>query len=385
MAIGRPRGKNGARPVYVYDPGLGRKVYVGSRVKLRGPGGAQELEREKQAEFAKAPSPTSELTVRSYASDWLEDHHGEGTRRPARATQTHNRDMLRAFLDEFGHLELDGGIGRRQALRWAKTHPHNAKAVSAMFNDAIDDEVCKTANPFARRRQEESRERKHIHPLTEAEVNRLADIAHRHWGDDGYGWAARAWVLFAAWVGCRPGETFGSISTEDLDFERGEVTIRRVKKRGKVYPTDVVVFPRAAQDAVRAMEANGLRLPGDGPLFRTVTGVVMGKGGLRYHWEPIRSAFRETVSAQRWRELLDDSEDKKTFDFYVLRHFCASVMADRGLNAKQIAGQLGNSEAVCQETYIHLYRDRSNDAVRQALEAAPVVDLAEVRAQKKGA
>lgn len=376
MAIGKPRGKNGARPVFVYDPREGRKVYVGSRVKLRGPGGAQELEREKAAEFAGQPIEAAG-SVRAYAADWLEDHHGEGTRRPSPATLTHNRDMLRPFLEEFGHLSVDAGIGRKQALRWAKAHPHNAKAVSAMFNDAVDDEACK-GNPFANRRHEESRERKHIHPLTEAEVNRLADIALRHWGEDGYGITARAWVLLAAWVGCRPGETFGTIEASDLDFERGEVTVRRVKKRGKVYPTDIVVFPRAAQDAVRAIGA----LPNDGPIFRTVTGVIMGKGGLRYHWEPVRSAFRETVTTERWRQLLDDTADKKTLDFYVLRHFCASVMADRGLTAKQIAGQLGNSEAVCQETYIHLYRDRSNDAVRRALEGATVPDLRDVRSRK---
>lgn len=381
MAIGKPRGKNGARPVYVYDPARGRKVYVGSRVKLRGEGGAQELEREKQAEFAQRPSPTSKLTFAQYASDWLVDHHGDGTRRPAPGTHTHNRDMLRPFLAEFGHREVDAGIGRREALRWARQHPHNATVVAAMLNDAIDDEVT-TGNPFARRRQEESRERKHIHPLTEAEVNQLADIAHRHWGADGYGWWARAWVLFGAWVGCRPGETFGSVAFADLDFERGEVTIRRVKKRGRAYPTDVVVLPRAAQDAVRDAIRHAGPAPTDGPLFRTVSGVLMGKGGLRYHWEPIRSGFREKVTTERWRELLDDSEDRKTMDFYVLRHFCASVMADRGLNAKQISGQLGNSEQVCQETYIHLYRDRSNDAVRRALEAPTVVDLASARARK---
>ena len=376
MAIGKPRGRNGARPVYVYNPATGRKEYVGSRVKLRGEGGAQELERLKRAEFAgRAPNP-SDLTIRAYAADWLTDHHGPGTRRPSPATLTHNRDMLRIFLEDHGDKALDGGIKRREALRWAKKHPHNAKAVSAMFNDAFDDEVCK-GNPFANRRQEEGRERKHIHPLTEDEVNRLADIAQRHWGHDGYGLIARAWVLFAAWVCCRPGETF-AIEAADLDFHAGEVTIRRVKKRGNTYPTDIVVFPKAAQDAVRAMGT----LPPPGPIFLTVTGVPMGKGGLRYHWEPIRSAFRETVTPERWAELLDDSDGKKTLSFYVLRHFGASVMADRGLNAKQIAGQLGNSEAVCQETYIHLYRDRSNDAVRQALEGATVADLSEARARK---
>jgi integrase len=73
-------------------------------------------------------------------------------------------------------------VTRREALKWSKLHKHNAVVVCAMFNDAIDDDVCKT-NPFAGRRQEESRERKHIHPLTEEEVDRLADIALRHWGE----------------------------------------------------------------------------------------------------------------------------------------------------------------------------------------------------------
>jgi hypothetical protein len=46
MAIGKPRGKNAMRPVYVCDPRVGRKVYVGSRAKLRGPGGAGARARE---------------------------------------------------------------------------------------------------------------------------------------------------------------------------------------------------------------------------------------------------------------------------------------------------------------------------------------------------
>jgi hypothetical protein len=55
--------------------------------------------------------------------------------------------------------------------------------------------------------------------------------------------------------------------------------------------------------------------------------VPMGKGNLRYHWEPIRSAFRETVTERGGRELLDDTEEgtrQEDLDFYVLRHFCAS-------------------------------------------------------------
>jgi hypothetical protein len=76
-----------------------------------------------------------------------------------------------------------------------------------MFNDAIDDEFAQ-ANPFRNRRQEQPRGRQDIFPMTEEEVDRLAEIALREWGPSGYGLVARAWVLFGAWVGTRPGETF---------------------------------------------------------------------------------------------------------------------------------------------------------------------------------
>jgi integrase len=377
MAIGKPRGKNGMRPVYVYDPARKAKAYVGSSKNLRGPGGAQELEREWQHKFAQQkadakrnPGETKVETIAAYRTQWLDLHHGENTRRPAKTTWAHNETMTRGFVAEYGHLPIDGGIDRRAALGWARKNPTAARCVSAMFNDAVDDMACK-GNPFANRRQEQSRERKDIHPLTDAEVDRLATLALEHWGADGYGLVARAWVLFAAWVGCRPGETF-SVTAQDLDFANGQVRVRRVKKRGKTHPTDLIVFPRVAQDAIRAIS----NLPTSGPIFTTVTGRKMVKGSLRYHWDPVRAAFRTTVTPERWAELLDNQRD---LDFYVLRHVAASRMADAGLSEHDIAHQLGNSPEVCRETYVHVYQQRTNDRVRLALEGGSVVDLASKR------
>jgi integrase len=365
------------RPVFVYNPTLGRKVYVGSRKNLRGEDGAKALETAKTIEFARHDPTGNTLTISAYAADWFRDHHGPGTRRPAPGTLKTNEGNLRAFLKEFGARALDGGIERREALAWARQRPHVAVVVCAMFNDALDDQVIK-ANPFAGRRQKESRERKHISPLTETEVDRLADIALRHWGGEGYGLTARAWVLFGAWVGCRPGETF-TVTPQDLDFAAGEVRIRRVKKRGGTHPTDVVVLPQAAIDAIRAMPV----IPASGPLFTTVTGKPMVKGNLVHAWEPIRSAFRETVTEQRWRELLDAQEDDtKNLAFYTLRHFCASVLADRGASMADIAHQLGNSEQVCRETYVHAFVDRSNDRVRALLDGGRVSELDAVRRRR---
>jgi hypothetical protein len=75
-----------------------------------------------------------------------------------------------------------------------------------MYNDALDDEVCK-GNPFANRRQEQARGRKDIKPITEDEVSELAQIGLEMWG--AYGTVVAGWITFGAWVGCRPGETFG--------------------------------------------------------------------------------------------------------------------------------------------------------------------------------
>ena len=348
--------------VEVYDPLRVRNVYVGRRKFERD---AKALLREKEREFA-SQDRSAPMSIREYAERWLELKHGPRTRRPAPSTRVHNRVMLRPFLDAHGDQALDGGIGRAEALDWAARHAYNAYPVSAMFNDAVDDQLCR-GTPFANRRQQQSRERKDIHPLTEEEVDRLAEIARERWGQRTYGLVARAWVLFGAWVGCRPGETFG-VEADDLNLDAGEVTIRRVKKRGATHPTDIVVLAEAAKRAILDLPEIHLT----GPLFRTVTGRPMVRGALRYHWDPVRSAFRKTVTPERWAELLGGQDN---LDFYVLRHFVASVMADRGASARDIAHQLGNSVEVCEATYIHGYRDRINDRNRRLLERPVVVEL----------
>jgi integrase len=361
--------RDGVYDVYVYDPVLKRNRYVGRRKLERE---AKKLFREKTSEIA-ALSPARLLTCGDYAPTWLDLHHGDGTRRPAEGTQAHNEQMLRAFLADFGPRLLDGGIGRGEALVWARKRPHNAKAVSAMFNDAIDDEACQ-ANPFRNRRQEQPRGRQDIYPLTEEEVDRLAGLAMTHWGGTGYGLVAKAWVLFGAWVGTRPGETF-TVGPRDLDFDAGLVRVTRVKGCKQ---TEWIVLPQAVQDAIGRMRPSG-----KGPLFTTVTGLPMDrKGALNYHWTPIRAAFRATVSDERWAELLKGQSDRRSLDFYSCRHFCASIIVDRGGNEYDVAQQLGNTPEVCRKTYIHGYRDRINDRNRERLQGSGVVDLSRKRAER---
>jgi integrase len=354
--------------IYVYDPATKTKKYRGVRAKWSD---AKDLERTLLSEQKGTAKPGT-LTIREYAAQWLEHHHGQGTRRPALTSRQVNESNLRRFLNDYGDQALDS-ITRREALRWSKLdgNQHRAKTVSAMFNDAVDDEEV-TANPFANRRVKEQRGRRDIHPLTEEEVNRLADIALERWGPEGYGLIVRAAVLFAAWVGTRPGETF-SVTWADLNLRDGLVTVHRIKGRQQ---TDTLVLPSVVADAIRAMPS-----PSGALVFPTIRGKHVEKGSLRYIWEPVRSAFRQTVSRERWDELCEGQPD---LDFYVCRHFCASVIVERGGNEFDVAAQLGNTVEVCRETYIHSYADSQRERLRGLLERPHVVDLSAARERRIG-
>jgi integrase len=238
--IRKPDPKTGMRQVHVYDPARRQKVYVGSRKNLRGPDGAQELERQKKTEFSGKPADTEGMTCNDYADRWLTVKHGPGTRRPSPTTEQVNRGLLNRFRTDFGDRLLDDGITRIEALDWSKQHPTNAKAVSAMFNDAVDDMLTK-ANPFANRRQTGSRGRRDIAPLTEQEVERLAELAYVAHGD--YGDVCSAWILFLAWVGCRPSEMCQA-RWEHIGRD-GRLTIKRVKGHKQ---TETIVLPDRARE-----------------------------------------------------------------------------------------------------------------------------------------
>lgn len=367
MAVHKSK-KTGHFEVFVYDRRIGRMAYIDTCKLERD---AKKLFRAKTDELA-SQAPRF-VTFRAYAETWLDLHHGSGTRRPAAGTWTHNEQMLRAFLADFGNRRLDG-ITRGEALAWSRAHPHNAKAVAAMLNDAIDDEACQN-NPFRNRRQEQPRGRQDIYPLTEMEVDRLADCALRHWGETGYGLVARAWVLFGAWVGSRPGETF-RVEWGDLDFHGGLVRVTRVKGRKQ---TEWIVLPVAVQDAIRAMPPVTR-----GPIFPTVTGRRMDtKGGLHYAWSPVRAAFKATVTPERYAELLHGSAEKD-IPFYALRHFAASIIVDRGGNEFDCAQQLGNTPDVCRKVYVHGYAQRINDRNRERLNTPGIVDLDAARQRRIG-
>ena len=115
------------------------------------------------------------------------------------------------------------------------------------------------------------------------------------------------------------------------------------------------------------------RIPNlDGLMFPTVSGKRIEKGSLRYYWDPVRSAFRQTVPAERWAALCEGQQD---LDSTTSGTF-ASLIVDRGGDEYDVAAQLGNTPEVCRRTYIHSYKDRHRTGWASSTSRRPSSTLA---------
>jgi integrase len=352
--IGKPN-KNGMRDVHVYDPAIKRKRYVGRRKTVRE---CQLLEAAKTLEFA---GPRNvDWTIEQFAEKFLSEYHGPNTKRPEPTTKTQNEHNLRAFRLAHGG-QLMSSISRDAAHKLRAKRPNETKTIAAMFAVAVDIGALQT-NPFVGHGIARSRGRSDIDPLTEAEVERLAEIALTTGA-----WGPELWaiVLWMGWTGMRPGEVcaLDCGCWDDDGIVRVEWNMRN---DGTLGPTkgkqqrDIVVAPEAAA-AARTLSRTS------GHLFLSPTGKPLRPNSLRHYWIPVRTAFTAELDRSHWlrRRLMKDPTNQ--LDPYELRHHCGSMLADRGLSARDIAAHLGNSAKVCEETYIHDYEDRQRDRIRAAM------------------
>jgi integrase len=351
------RTKSGQYRVWVYDAAVKRKRYVGQRATLRA---AQLLEAEKVVEFAGVRD--AGWTVERFAVKFLAEYHGPNTKRPEPTTHAVNEQNLRRFRREYGSRLL-ASVTRDEAHLLATARPHEARTIAAMFAVAVDKGFIQV-NPFARLGLPRTSGRSDIDPLTEAEIEQLAGIALRtagHWGPELW-----ALILWMAWTGMRPGEAC-ALECRDIDWVamtvRIELNMRNDGTRGPVKGKRRRTIPLADE---AAQAARTLRRT-NGSLFRSPTGKPLRPNSLRYYWVPVRAAFTAQVDDSHWlrrRLMIDPGDD---LDPYELRHHCGSMLADRGLSSADIAAYLGNSPRVCEDTYVHPYRDRQQSRLRGAL------------------
>jgi integrase len=165
-----------------------------------------------------------------------------------------------------------------------------------------------------------------------------------------YGPTFRAMILFAAYVGMRPGELF---ALQRSDVGQDEVVIRRnldgtgqlkLPKNGK---ERVVILPPPARDALLDVVPRV-----DAPwLFVTRSGRQFRKSSLHYYWDPARAAF-----------------GRPGMDFYELRHFCATHLHELGVSHADVAVQLGHTDggALVMSTYGHPSEDLARERLKRA-------------------
>jgi integrase len=347
----KQRGRGGYG-VSVYDPGLRRKRWVGTFATLR-------EAREAQRNAARRGGVLGRVTCCEFVERWLTDYA-----RAAPATRRTYRYALRQFKADFGHLRL-GDLDRLEARSWALKQPQsNVRAARAMFNDAINDGLHAGPNPFGNLRLEQPRGRKDLTALTEPELYKLGDVALSVHGD--YGPTFRAMILFAAYVGLRPGELF---ALERTDVRHDEVTIRqnldgtgqlKLPKNGR---QRVVILPPPAQKAQQEVVPR-LDVPW---LFVTRTGRQLRKTSLHYYWDPVRAAF-----------------GRPGMDFYELRHFCATHLLELGVPHADVAIQLGHTDggALVMSTYGHPSEDAARERLKRAFKTN-VVPLSDVESRSQ--
>ena len=329
-----------------------RKRWVGT---FRTLGEAREAERA-----ASRRRGVGRLTCGEFSEVWLTDYA-----RAAGATRRTYRYGVAAFVDEFGHVRLSE-FDRLTARSWALRVPQsNVRIVRAMFTDAINDQLHQGPNPFSNLRLEQSRGRKDLIALTEDELIELAEKALDVLGE--FGPTFRAMIVFAAYVGLRPGELF---ALERTDVGHDEVTIRhnldgtgtiKAPKNGR---ERIVILPPPAREALTHVPVR-LDVPW---LVVTPRGRRFTKSSLYYYWNPVRAAF-----------------GRPGMDFYELRHFCATHLLELGVSHADVAIQLGHTDggALVMSTYGHPSEDGARERLKRAYERAVTpLRLAEDGAQR---
>jgi len=319
-----------------YDKQLGRKIHLATFDSRK-----EALEAEADHRVKRRPSGRE--TCDDFAERWTRDYP-----RPRASTNKHNAERVKRFAEDFKGVKLSA-VDRPTARAWAMKHKGNHSAVRAMFGDAVRDGLI-AANPFANLRLPGSRGRKDIVALTERELTALADLALNPRMELGeFGIEYRAVILFAGYVGLRPGELF-ALRTGDVDGQLCRIE-RSLSKTGEVGPTKTgrartVTVPPPAQLALRSVPEH--------------------RSGLLFS-SPRDRMWRQHTHHRYW-SWLRKLANRPGLDFYELRHCAATMLLERGATPWDVAQQLGHTDGG--QLVMELYGHPSEAGARARLLAA---------------
>lgn len=331
--------RNGSFGVKVWDRGQKRYRWIGSF--------ANEADAVRAEQDATLKPCVDVPSVEQWGRVWLSDYPRE-----APATQRSYRYAVEQITAKLGARKL-ADITRPEARRIANTWPRaTARVARTMWADAVRDGVCEM-NPWTNLRLETPKGRKDIDALTETEIAELADLAAELSGD--YGGEARAIILTLAYTGMRPGELC-AMRRCDVDLERLEIVVERSldgtgrEKAPKNGLARRIILPSIAADAIKSVPER----IGSPYLFHTVRGHRLSKGTLAYFWRNIRAGWV--------------ARGHRPIDLYELRHACATMLVERGLNVGDVAFQLGHQDGG--RLVMTLYGHPGEDAIRDRLKMA---------------
>jgi integrase len=304
----------------------GVRVSVGGKRQWLGSFPTRRLAQEAEAEALLSKKRREAPTVDALGAAYLEVY---GRRNKASSLRT-ARDSLRGFRDDFGPRPIDS-IDRTEAEAWARQNGWQVRVVRTLFNYGVEHYGLER-NVFAGLAPK-SEGRKHLDPLTEEEVERLAQCSHAH------GWYApvmAAFIRFGAYTGRRPGELY-ALEWRDLDIPNRRGMLRRRVYRGDLdLPKDNKPHPFALfPQAVEALEG----LPRTSSLvFPAKEGGMLSSSLMSTHYlPPMWALFGKRVTPHE------------------LRHFCAHYLyVKRNLPSRVVAQQLGHcSPSMVEDLYSH--------------------------------
>jgi integrase len=312
-----------------------------------------------EADHLLKTKPTGAETCGQFADRWTRDYP-----RPRASTNRHNAERVKRFAKDFKEVKLTA-VDRPTARAWAMKHHSCLSAVRAMFGDAVRDGLV-DINPFSELRLPGSRGRKDIVALTELQLAALADVALADEMELGeFGREYRAMVLFAGYVGLRPGELFvlqrDDIVGEHCTIERALSSTREVGPTKTGRPRTVVVPP----PALAALDQ-------DVPPHRS---------GLLF-CSPTERRWSQPSHHRYW-SLLRRFAGRPGLDFYELRHAAATMLLERGLTPWDVAQQLGHTDGG--QLVMELYGHPSEAGARARIAASWHQDVEPLRSVERTA
>jgi integrase len=343
----RVRGSGGVFPVRR----RGRTVWLGRLPVGRTPAG-RTVYREVSAPTAaealrklallKPPSPT--LTVAEWADRWLESVHVRPSTRDSYSSSV--RNYIKPTLGHLRVAEVSTFQVEAALRQWQRSvEPATARLVLQHLGTCLGAAVksgAAPANPVKAARRPPGK-RKHVEPLTPADVRRLiAEAAARP--------ATRIFALLAA-TGCRIGEA------EALDC-RDVLPGGRLRIDKTLHPKHGIGPPKSA-NGVRTIRVPAPALP-----------AVLAARGKRTRGPLFAAAGGGRVPRlnhnRRFRELLARLGLARRVP-HELRHTAASLMVAHGVGLGTVAQYLGDSVATVVRRYIHATDEDPADALDRVL------------------